>query len=727
MRSRSSALLPLVISAAVALSMSSLGPLLTAPVLSLSLFLITGVPGLIAAAASLLRLGRSWPAVLAALSGTGLLIWLGTSAAPGGTPLTGIPDLFASGFQVLRESRPPMPDHPALGWLLLFMAFVLWLVSYVLAESLEQPAWVIAPLALPYSIAALVYPAELGVTGFLLVAGGYVAVLLTAGGPGLTGGGLGFQLARWIVGLIAATAATALTLGVTSVLPMGQKQPWLNNGIDKPIQLSDPTIELSRNLQRPSPVDVLTYRSSDQKPHYLRTTALTRLTTEGAQLESMRLRSSGIGGAYDAPGEKVDVDVSMRFPSQYLPAPFAVDGFDAPGKWGFDQNTLSVVATGDQGTDQTTNLDYRATSVIPDGSSSLPTARAGSDPAGGETLKVPEGISDGVRNLAAKIAGNAATDGAKAKAIEEYLTSDRFTYTLQAPSSTGVDAISAFLLNDRSGYCIHFATSMAVLARIEGIPSRVAVGFTGGVPDGDGYKVTTDNMHAWPELYFEGLGWVPFEPTKSIGSSNTGENPPQSSPSPDPSVPPSTGAESPEPQPTEPTPTLAPSPVPSPGDGAQGTGAESSGNWGWLLWGLPVLVLLASPAMARLLIRGWRLRGGQPPASAAAAAWRELAAVHRDLGREFPPGSPVEAAKTMESGLPAAAAAHLLEVAEVAQRSQFARETPPVDQLPGRVKLLVRELRDGTPTPRRLLAFLLPASLWRPRSAGGGKRGRKSR
>ena len=144
MRSRSSVLLPLVISAAVALSMSSLGPLLTAPVLSLSLFLITGVPGLIAAAASLLRLGRSWPAVLAALSGTGLLIWLGTSATPGSTPLTGIPDLFTSGFQVLRESRPPMPDHPALGWLLLFMAFVLWLVSYVLAESLEQPAWVIA-------------------------------------------------------------------------------------------------------------------------------------------------------------------------------------------------------------------------------------------------------------------------------------------------------------------------------------------------------------------------------------------------------------------------------------------------------------------------------------------------------------------------------------------------------------------------------------------------------
>ncbi len=727
MKTRSSVFLPLLISVAVTLSMFPLGPLLTAPVLSPSLFLATGVPGLIAAAAALLRLGRSWSTLLAALSGAGLLIWLGMSATPGSSPLTGIPNLFASGFQALRASQPPIPDHPALGWLLLFLAFVLWLVSYVLAEPLEQPAWTIAPLALPYGLTALVYPAELGVTGFLLVAGGYVAILLTTEGPGLAGGGTGFRLARWVTGLITAAVAAALTLGVTSVLPMGQKQPWLNSGTDKPIQLSDPTVELSRNLQRPSPVDVLTYRASDQKPHYLRTTALTHLTTEGAQLEAMRLRSSGIGEAYDAPGEKVEVDVSMRFPSQYLPAPFAIDGFDAPGNWGFDQNTLSVVATGEQGTDQTTNLDYRVTSVIPDGGSSLSAARAGSDPAGGETLKVPENIPDEVRDLAARITGNATTDGAKAKAIEQYLTSDSFTYTLQAPSSTGTDAISAFLLNDQSGYCVHFATSMAVLARIEGIPSRIAVRFTGGVPDGDGYKVTTDNMHAWPELYFEGLGWVPFEPTKSIGSSNPGESPPPTSPSSNPAPPPSTATDSPEPQPTEPTPSLAPSPAPSPGDGPSETSEGGPGNLGWLLWALPALLLLASPAVARLLIRVWRLRGGRPPATTAAAAWRELAAVHRDLGREFLPGSPVEAAKAMGPALPATTAAHLLEVAEVVQRSQFARETPSVVQLPGRVKLLVRELRSDTPATKRLLAFLLPASLWRTRGTCDGKSREKSR
>ena len=718
MNNRSSALLPPVISVAVTVSMLSLSPLFAAPVFSSSLLLTVGLPGLIAAVAALLRLKRSC-VILAALSGLILLIWLGTSITPASSPLTGIPNLFASGFQTLLRSTPPLPVEPALGWLLLFLAFMLWLVSYILAESLEQPAWVITPLVLPYALTALVHPTDLDFMSFLLVAGGYVAVLLTAGGPGLARGGLGFRLGRWFIGLLAATVATALTLGVTSLLPMGNKRPWLNNGPNTPIQLGDPTIELSHNLQRPSPVDVLTYRSSDRKPHYLRTTALTHLTAGGAQLESMKLRNSGISEAYNAPGEKIDLSVSMRFPSQYLPAPFAVDGFDAAGDWGFDQNSLSVVATGDQGADQTANLDYRVTSVIPNGGSSLATARAGSDPAGGETLKIPEGLSDEVRDLAAEITKNANTDGAKAKAIEEHLTSASFTYTLHAPPSTGTDIISDFLLRDKAGYCIHFATAMAILARIEGIPSRVAVGFTGGTQEGDGYKVTTDNMHAWPELYFEGLGWMPFEPTKSIGSSVTGENSSPAPPSSAPSTSPSTQTVSPEPKPTETTASPSSSPPQTP--------KGSSTNWTWLLWIFPVLLLLAFPAVTRLSLRAWRLRGGQSPVAAAAAAWRELAASHRDLGQEFLHGSPVEVAKAMEQDLPNATAAHLVEVAEVVQRSQFARETPPTDQLSERVKLLIHELRRNVPTPRRLLAFLLPRSLWRSKNIFSGRRNRDSR
>ena len=69
MSSRSSVALPLVMSVAVALSMFSLGPLFTSPVLSPALFLVTGTPGLVAATAALLRIGRSWSAVLAVWQG----------------------------------------------------------------------------------------------------------------------------------------------------------------------------------------------------------------------------------------------------------------------------------------------------------------------------------------------------------------------------------------------------------------------------------------------------------------------------------------------------------------------------------------------------------------------------------------------------------------------------------------------------------------------------------
>jgi len=237
-------------------------------------------------------------------------------------------------------------------------------------------------------------------------------------------------------------------------------------------------------------------------------------------------------------------------------------------------------------------------------------------------LKVPDGLSDDVRSLTERITQNAASDGAKAQAIEAYLNSDEFTYTLQAPTSTGADAVSTFLLQDRAGYCIHYATSMAVMARILGIPSRIAIGFTSGTPAGDRYQVTTDNMHAWPELYFEGLGWVPFEPTKSIGASSsdsgTSSAPPSSAPSTSPIPEPSDEASQTQPAPPSSAP-AAPSPSPKSPE-TQTPGSGGTRNAAGLLWLLPVVLLLAAPAGIRLALRLWRLRTGQPPVSQQQAA-----------------------------------------------------------------------------------------------------------
>lgn len=119
-----------------------------------------------------------------------------------------------------------------------------------------------------------------------------------------------------------------------------------------------------------------------------------------------------------------------------------------------------------------------------------------------------------VRRLALEKVRGKDTPFEKALAIQDYLRSSAFKYSLDVPGlSTGGNQLRRFLLSVREGYCEQFAAAMAVMARIVGIPSRVAVGFTSGVPQGERFEVGSKDAHAWPELYFPGVGWVRFEPT----------------------------------------------------------------------------------------------------------------------------------------------------------------------------------------------------------------------
>ena len=110
----------------------------------------------------------------------------------------------------------------------------------------------------------------------------------------------------------------------------------------------------------------------------------------------------------------------------------------------------------------------------------------------------------------------------KAKALADYLRSNpRFTYSTVAalPSDPNQDLVDFFLFdqNGQAGYCEYFATTMAVMARTVGLPSRVAVGYAPGERVDDGlYQVRDKNAHLWAEVYFPGYGWQIFEATKSV-------------------------------------------------------------------------------------------------------------------------------------------------------------------------------------------------------------------
>ena len=106
----------------------------------------------------------------------------------------------------------------------------------------------------------------------------------------------------------------------------------------------------------------------------------------------------------------------------------------------------------------------------------------------------------------------------RALALQNWLRdTDEFTYSQTLDSAvtdgTGEQAILGFL-ETRRGYCVQFASTMAVMARMLDIPARVAVGFAAGSDNGQGLQVVgLNDAHAWPELYFQGAGWVAFEPT----------------------------------------------------------------------------------------------------------------------------------------------------------------------------------------------------------------------
>lgn len=115
-------------------------------------------------------------------------------------------------------------------------------------------------------------------------------------------------------------------------------------------------------------------------------------------------------------------------------------------------------------------------------------------------------------------------------AIERYLKQN-YAYDLDVPpQTTEGDAVAYFLFQEKRGYCEHFASAMAVMARSTGIPARVVTGYTGGSynPFTALWEVKQSDAHAWVEVYFGSAGWVPFDPTPGFNvpdSQDQGQSP----------------------------------------------------------------------------------------------------------------------------------------------------------------------------------------------------------
>ena len=133
------------------------------------------------------------------------------------------------------------------------------------------------------------------------------------------------------------------------------------------------------------------------------------------------------------------------------------------------------------------------------------------------TLDLPGGLPQLAKDEALAATAGAVTPYDKALALQDFFRNN-FNYDLDVQYGNSYDAVEAFL-RGRSGFCQQFAGTFGVMARYLGLPTRMAVGFTPGDLRSDGlFHVYGRHAHAWPEVWFDGIGWVPFEPTPGRGS-----------------------------------------------------------------------------------------------------------------------------------------------------------------------------------------------------------------
>jgi hypothetical protein len=628
-------------------------------------------------------------------------------------------DAFTSAHD---HPAPVSASVPSIVPLLLVGGVAVHLAVDLVAVSLRRPLAASLPLLAAWVLPVSVLNTATGSLHFAVAALAWLALLAAEQSA---------ERARWgravaapwfeavrpgpatlVIGAVAIVAAVALP----PVLPHRAALTLPGSGTSRSstVSLTDPVADLRRNLTRGRDVDLvhITVPRGSPPPAYVRLSVLDAFDGRSwrAGSRSWPPENAAVGPMPDVPalrlpGRKVPwiVHVSNAFASDWLPTPRWAAALAAGENWRFDRDTLDVHRAGSSGT--AAGARYTATEFLPQLTPTALEATGTANPAPGRDFTaLPQRRPAWVHDLATEVTRGATTDYEKAVALQQFFQRN-FTYSTATAPGSGFVALGDFLNRSRSGYCEQFAASMALLARELGLEARVSVGFLRPERSGPAaYVFSAHDLHAWPEIWFRGVGWVGFEPTPT---SHTGSVPSWSRP----------------PRETTPSesasPTTSTSPVPKPTQRRPETNTAAGAGSG-VDWRVPVgvggiaLAMLAA-CLPRLLRRAQRRR--RLGSADVEAQWAELHASVVDLGLAWPLGaSPRATARALLPGLDGPEGAHArAALARLVSGVELARYAPDGTgaAAPEDVTTCVAALQAGA--PRREVR----RARWWPRSVVG--------
>jgi transglutaminase-like putative cysteine protease len=457
-------------------------------------------------------------------------------------------DDLREAWQVFSDDAAPVP--PVRGFLVttgVLVWYGVFLADWA-AFRLRSPLEAVAPATAVFVFGSLLGVDRNQITHGLLFALGLLGVLVTLRAE---------RQAReevWVAGGTVEGVRTTLRVGATAgvitvivaaliapQLPGATAQPLLditeiNDGPETRAVLS-PLVEVAAQLIEQTDLELFSVKVDRSQRDYWRLMALTTFEDE------IWRRSSN----FDEARGPVESDISPTVPTRtvtqeitiaalaniYLPAAYEVSNIIDDGGVGLEYETATGALVVDRRLNQVPRgYTYTIESQVPDYSpEDLPDqASVGLDRGFVDELTQlpadckpdestvgtgcwPPGVSAEAQRIVTE--AGATTDLERVQALQAFfLDPSRFTYDLDVALEQSVDDMNTFLTIGR-GYCQQFASTFAAMARSLGIPTRVAVGFTWGDWDEarQEYVISGKHAHAWPEVYFSGIGWIIFDPT----------------------------------------------------------------------------------------------------------------------------------------------------------------------------------------------------------------------